>query len=323
MKLHHTYTSDDELNNLLITLEANKKALSFFNLSEELKLNLRRRSLLHSAVYSARIEHNSLTPETFANSSKSIEKLEIQNILDTLTWLYSSPQTQPLDIKLIKGLHARIMNHLHVEAGHFRTEQSAVFNSAGVVVYLAPPAGEVKALITKWLKHLDRSTTPIPIMIAISHYQFEKIHPFIDGNGRVGRLLTTLLLKQHGYDLHGLVSMEKYIENNLDGYYDYLAEEKRDITHFIKYFLTAICTMQNEVLDKLRSGDLKPSKLFPRHQEIVEVIRDHPFCSFDFLHRRFFAVPVSTLHYDLQKLQKQKLVERVGVSRGALYTLSH
>jgi Fic family protein len=176
---------------------------------------------------------------------------------------------------------------------------------------LAPPASEVKGLVESWVKLVNESTLPVPVTVAIAHYQFENIHPFIDGNGRVGRLLTTLLLKQHGYDLHGLSSLERYIENNLDGYYDYLAEEKRDITHFVEYFLTAITSMQNEALEKLKSGGLEQSKLFPRHQEIVEVIRDHPYCTFDFLHRRFYAIPTSTLHYDLQQLQKQKLIERV------------
>lgn len=320
MKLNQIYTPNVQLTNLLITLEANKKALSLFQLSDELKFNLRRRSLLHSAVYSARIENNPLTPQTFLSSNKSIANLEIQNILDTLNWLYAAPTTPDLDMSLIKDLHARIMRSLHAEAGHFRTEQSAVFNSAGIAIYLAPPAAEVKGLIETWVKQIYASELPIPIMIAIAHYQFEKIHPFIDGNGRLGRFLTTLLLKQHGYDLHGLSSLERYIENNLDDYYDYLGEEKRDITHFVEYLLTAICTMQNEVLAKLQSGNLEQSKLFPRHQEIVEVIRDHPYCTFDFLHRRFFAIPTSTLHYDLQQLQKQKLIERVRVTRGAMYT---
>jgi len=319
MRLNQTYTPSNQLNNLLITLEANKKALSLFNLSDKLKFNLRRRSLLHSAVYSARIENNLLTPESFIASSKSIEKLEIQNILDTLNWLYSTDPTPTLETKLIKGIHARIMHNLHSEAGQFRSEQSAVFNSAGVAIYLAPPAEGVKPLISSWIKQIKESSYPIPIQIAISHYQFEKIHPFIDGNGRAGRLLTTLLLKQHGLDLYGISNLEKYIENHLDGYYDYLAEEKRDVTHFVEYFLTAICATQNEALDKLKSGDLEQVKLFPRHQEIVEVIRDHPYATFDFLHRRFFAIPTSTLHYDLQQLQKQKLVERVRATRGATY----
>lgn len=320
MKLNQVYTPNPQLNNLLITLEANKKALSLFQLSDELKFNLRRRSLLHSAVYSARIENNPLTPETYISSSKSIENLEIQNILDTLNWLYTSATTPFLNEKLVKDLHARIMHNLHAEAGKFRTEQSAVFNSAGIAIYLAPPASEVKELIKSWVEQTSESNVPTPVMIAIAHYQFEKIHPFIDGNGRVGRFLTTLLLKQHGYDLHGLSSLERYIENNLDGYYDYLAQEKRDITHFVEYFLTAISAMQNEALSKLKSDNIERSKLFPRHEELVEVIRDHPYCTFDFLHRRFFAIPTSTLHYDLQQLQKQKIIERVGVTRGAMYT---
>ncbi len=319
MKLNQTYTPNSQINNLLITLEANKKALSLFNLSDELKFNLRRRSLLHSAVYSARIENNPLTPESFIPTSKSIETLEIQNILDTLNWLYSTDPTPTLGTKLIKDIHARIMHNLHTEAGHFRTEQSAVFNSAGIAIYLAPPASEVKGLMESWINQIEESSLSAPIQIAIAHYQFEKIHPFIDGNGRVGRLLTTFLLKQHGLDLHGIASLEKYIENHLDGYYDYLGDDKRDVTYFVEYFLTAVCTMQDEALSKLQSGNLEQIKLFPRHQEIVEVIRDHPYCTFDFLHRRFFAIPVSTLHYDLQQLQKQKIVERVRATRGATY----
>jgi len=319
MKLNQTYTPSKTITNLLITLEANKKALSLFNLSDELAFTLRRHSLLHSAVYSARIENNPLTPESFLASSKSIEKLEIQNILDTLNWVYSKNPIPPFELKLIKDLHARIMHNLHSEAGAFRTEQSAVFNSAGVAIYLAPPVSEVKPLLTNWVKQIKESVIPVPIQIAIAHYQFEKIHPFIDGNGRVGRLITTILLKQSGLDLHGITSLEKYIENHLDGYYDYLSIEKRDITQFVEYFLTAITTMQNSALEKLKSGDVEQSKLFPRHQEIVEVVRDHPYCTFDFLHRRFFAIPTSTLHYDLQQLQKQKLVERVGITRGAMY----
>ena len=81
--------------------------------------------------------------------------------------------------------------------------------------------------------------------------------------------------------------------------------------------------MQNEALEKLKSGDLEQSKLFPRHQEIVEVIRDHPYCNFDLLHRRFLAIPTSTLHYDLQQLQKQKLIERIGRTRGVIYIAAH
>ena len=320
MRLNQTYKHTTLINNLLIALEANKKALSLFNLSDELKFNLRRRSILHSAVYSARIENNSLTPESFTLSSKSIENLEIQNILDTLNWLYTTNPTPTLEVKLIKDLHSRIMHNLHTQAGHFRTEQSAVFNSAGIAIYLAPPASEVKGLMASWIKQIEESNLSLPIMVAIAHYQFEKIHPFIDGNGRVGRLLTTVILKQHRLDLHGISSLEKYIENHLDGYYDYLSEEKRDITHFVEYFLTAISAMQEEALEKLKSGDSEQNTLFPRHQELVEVIRDHPYCTFDFLHRRFFAIPTSTLHYDLQQLQKQKLVARVGVSRGAMYT---
>jgi len=320
MQLNQIYHETPALKELQISLEAHKQALVLVPIPLAKQQTLRRRSLLHSAVYSARIENNPLTPETFVQSSQHREKLEIQNILDSLNWIYHPKRNLIINEDLLRNLHRQVMHGLDSTTGHFRTDSSAVFNSAGIAIYLAPPASEVKPLITFWLSQLHDSALPPPIQIAISHYQFEKIHPFLDGNGRVGRLLTTILLKNCGLDLHGTVSFEKYISDHRDDYYYYLGQDRRDLTQFIEYFLTAINSMQQQALTLFTSPDLSSPNLFSRQQEILAIISDHPHCSFDFIRRRFFAVPTSTLHYDLQQLQKKGLVFKTGMTRGVLYT---
>jgi len=322
MKLNQVCTLNSKITDLILSLESNRKVLTLIGVPEQLKLNLRRQSLLHSAIYSARIENNSLTPKTFAGSPKSIKHLEIQNILDTLNWIYSQETKLDLSLNVLRQLHARLMHNLHEEAGHFRTVASAVFNSAGVALYLAPPAIEVIPLIESHLTQFATSTIPVPVKIALAHYQFEKIHPFLDGNGRMGRLLTTILLKNHGLDLHGVASLEEYIDSHRDDYYTLLGENQRDITHFVEYFLTAISSMQEQALSSLKSANATIPILFPRQQELLETVRNHSLCTFDFMRRRFYGIPTSTLHYDLQQLQKNKLIYKIGTTRGALYSAS-
>ncbi|MFH2019354.1 MAG: hypothetical protein ABII80_01970 [bacterium] len=69
-----------------------------------------------------------------------------------------------------------------------------------------------------------------------------------------------------------------------------------------------------------KPADFHPPNLLPRRQELLAIIKDHSPCSFDFLHRRFFSIPPSTLRYDLLSLQKYGYIKKLGVTRGALYS---
>jgi Fic family protein len=156
------------------------------------------------------------------------------------------------------------------------------------------------------------------IVSAISQFIFEKIHPFADGNGRVGRLVSAYVLKQNNYYLRGMIPFEEYTDNHRQAYY-YALEPSSDMTEFIEYFLNSLVVTSKSILEQLKNHPIISSTLPFRRQEIFDIISDHPNCSFDFLQRRFTQVNPKTLHYDLKKLLDLSLIVKVGTTRGALY----
>lgn len=316
MFLNQTFTLTPDLQHLFNTLEGLKTAFSHIPIKPETILNLRRHSLLNSALYSARIEG--------ITKNSDVNKLAIQNLESTYAWLYRQPPNQKVTLELLQTLHARSQKNLDSSAGHFRTEQSAIFNSAGVAVYLTPPPQEIKRLIDSWLEEIKTSEFHPVFQAIISHYQFEKIHPFLDGNGRVGRLVFTQLLRLSGYDFSGLLELGEGVSATRDEYYFHLQNESKDLTSFIKYFLTLLNSQATKVLSQItepQEPQIEPS-LMPRRQELLSIIRDHSPVSFDFLHRRFMAIPASTLRYDLLHLQKAGLIHKLGVTNRVQYAIN-
>ena len=316
MILNQVYTLTPKIQSLLNTLEGQRTAFTLIPVKPELTLHLRRHSLLNSALYSAKIEG--------IEDDTDLNRLGIQNLEHTYGWLYNQPKDLGLDSTTIKTLHAKSLNNLRSDAGVFRTEQSAIFNSAGVAIYLTPPPQEIKSLLEIWTSLTSNSSNHPLVQAIISHYQFEKIHPFLDGNGRVGRLVLTQQLRQDNYDFGGLLILEESINNTRDDYYYHLQNEKRNLTGFIEYFLELISNSAATALQKItQPGSLDTfTGLLPRRQELLNIIKDHQVVSFDFLHRRFIGTPQSTLRFDLLSLQKGGHIKKLGVTRGALYSAS-
>lgn len=309
MKLNQTYIVSPKIKSLLDTLEGQRTAFTLIPVKPGLTLHLRRHSLLKSALYSAKIEG--------IEENTNLNKLGIQNLERTYSWLYEQSVDLRIGSDFIKTLHAKSLHNLRSDAGHFRTEQSAIFNSAGVAIYLTPPPQEIHSLIADWqLQSYDLCK------VIIGHYQFEKIHPFLDGNGRVGRLILTTQLRQINFDFGGLLILEEAIDKTRDDYYYHLQNERRDLTGFIEYFLELISNSATNVLQKITGQELigTVTGLLPRRQELLNIIKDHRVVSFDFLHRRFTNIPASTLRYDLLSLQKGEYIKKLGVTRGALYS---
>ena len=316
MVLNQTFTLTTKIQSLLNTLEGQRTAFSLIPVKPELTLNLRRHSLLKSALYSAKIEG--------IEENTDLNKLGIQNLEHVYAWLYEQPTDLMFDSALIKTLHAKSLHNLRSDAGKFRTEQSAIFNSAGIAVYLTTPPHEINLLLDLWMTQIEATFNHSVIQAIISHYQFEKIHPFIDGNGRVGRLVLTQQLRRCLFDFGGLLILEEAIDKTRDDYYYHLQNEKRDLTDFIEYFLILISDSASVALDKISKPQTinQPAGLLPRRQELLNIIQDHKVVSFNFLHRRFVAIPASTLRYYLLQLQKAHLITKLGTTRGALYSVT-
>jgi Fic family protein len=214
------------------------------------------------------------------------------------------------------------MDRLIFNPGKFRTEVGAIFNQVGIAVYFAPPPSEINHRLDQLIKQAFNSTEPIPVIATKIHFSFEKIHPFIDGNGRVGRLLTAAIMNQGGYGFRGLVSIEETINEQKDEYYAALSEAKNPqlLTEFL---LNLFVNQGKRILTRLSLPETQTQDNLPlRRREIINVIRDHPYSSFDFIRRRFFNVNPKTLHYDLKKLQEQNLIVKVGATRGVVYQIT-
>lgn len=309
------------MEDLLRQLDALRLAFELVKPSPVVEENIRRESLLKSALYSAKIEGNQLSYEEVASgfNDKTRAKLEVFNLLKTHKFVYSKRAPKKTSLTLIKKLHQLAMDRLIATPGRFRRVAGAIFNEAGVAVYLAPPAEEIVDMLKNLISQARHSSEPVPLKAAKAHFVFEKIHPFLDGNGRVGRLLTAAIMNQGGFGFKGLVSIEELVNEQKEDYYRALAENKNSLP-LAEFLLTLYVKQGKKILAKLNQPEMTEQPVLPlRRQEILNVVRDHPYSSFDFISRRFFNVNPKTLHYDLKKLQEQNLIVKVGATRGAVY----
>ncbi len=329
MKFPPIYIKTPGIDALLLELEALKKAFAYLNLPQQTIMYLRRASILKSALYSARIEGNRLRPEditaaTVANPH-SQQKQEIANIAGAFSYL-DRFGNQPLTIDFLKELHHIVLDSLSGSAGNLRLEESAIFNQAGVAVYLTPAPQKIRTLLEELLAYCNTDADCAGVRAGVAHVWFEKIHPFDDGNGRVGRLLSHALLGRAGFDVGGIVPpggivpLEEYVDEHRQGYYDALSHDSSDVTGFVEFFLDALVSQAKKTIQQATMPvSVHRVELLPRRAEILDVIRDHRMISFDGIARRFRAVSVSALHFDLTHLMKKGYIIKLGNTRGVVY----
>jgi Fic family protein len=206
--------------------------------------------------------------------------------------------------------------------GHFRTEPSAIFNTAGIAVYMPPPPKQVPVLIERLHKYITNPKERFaPIKACIAHYLFEKIHPFLDGNGRVGRLLLQKVLLQGGYGMKGLLTIEEYLDNHRSEYYRALEEPDKELSDYLTFMLEALASTaqqaQQLVMQKQKAE--VTDYLLPRRAEIYQIIKEQQLVNFDQIRRRFMRVNERTLRYDLKQLQNSGLIKKLGTTKGVYY----
>lgn len=321
------YFLTPKISELLQSIEACKEVINAISIPPELETNIRRSSTLKSSLYSARIEGNTLTlDEVHMSSSKDQRRMEVFNILKATNWIYQK-RHKNIFLKDILELHRITMEGLigKIDLGKFRTNLEAIFNSAGIAIYLPPRPSQVIPLTGRLIKFINSSREPfVPIRACLAHYTFEKIHPFLDANGRVGRLLLQMVLSKGGYGMKGLLAIEEYLDNHRSEYYRSLEATEKDVTDYLEFMLEAIAETakeaKNQVLEKEKI-DIE-DLLLPRRAEILNIIKDHQMVTFDTIRRRFIAVNERTLRYDLKKLQDQGLIKKRGATKGVYYEVA-
>ncbi len=313
-----------EISQRLQSIEASKEVINSINIPPEIETNIRRRSTLKSSLFSARIEGNPLTLEELQRTaSKDQKKKEVYNLLRALNWVYQRG-ARGLTAKNILDLHQMVMKGLIEPSnlGKFRSEVSAIFNANGIAVYLPPSPKKIPIHLKRLLNFINSDKEPfVPIRACLAHYSFEKIHPFLDGNGRVGRLLLQAVLAKSDYAMRGLICLEENLDQKRSQYYRALDEPEKDVSAYLEFMLSILdeaAKKAKEEIVKKQKGEIEDF-LLPRRAEILNIIRDHEFANFDLIRRRFLAVNERTLRYDLKKLIDLGLVKKLGQTRGVYY----
>ncbi len=325
MKVPPDYIITPEILNLISKVDTNLMYLFSLTIPKELKQKIQRISLLKSSLFSARIEGNSATLETLNKSESDKEKnKEIFNILKANKFLERKVKNNfEVSKRFIYGLHSLVMTGEEEKTKNFRNEMGAIFNQSGIAVYLSPPPTQINSLIDQLIKFINSNIEKFPLICAlVSHLVFEKIHPFIDGNGRVGRLLIFSILKAKGYGEGYLISFEKYLEENKSDYYYYLDQGYKNTEDYLVFMLNAFLKESEELKKQIESAQNGNENLLPpRQEEIYLIIKEHKIVSFDNIRRRFLKVPERTLRYDLKKLIDKGLTIKIGQTKGSYYRM--
>jgi len=173
---------------------------------------------------------------------------EVQNYVKAMDEAIAKLKTLPFSARLVREAHKTLLHGVrgkHKQPGEFRKSQNWIGGATISDAIFIPPVhtslGELMADIEKFVQD-DTKYFPELLKIALVHYQFETIHPFLDGNGRVGRLLITLYLVSKGILKQPVLYLSDFFERNRTHYYDNLmrVREKNDLLQWFKFFLIGI-----------------------------------------------------------------------------------
>lgn len=301
-------------------------------------LFIRREAVLSSRIEGTQSSLSDLLLFEATKLEKQRDVKEVQNYVHAIEYGLKRLEELPLSLRLIRELHNILMEEVRgerVTPGEFRQSQNWIgppgctLNEA---TFVPPPTPEMLDALDQLEKFLHADTDLPPLAeLALIHYQFEAIHPFLDGNGRIGRLLITLFLCQQGILTKPLLYLSAFFERHRQEYYELLLgiSQRGAWRRWIEFFLQAVVEQSNDAVRRARRilglhqsyyQTSLEKRLPPTAGQLIELIFMHPVINVRVV-REFLRVTFPAAQKAINALEKEGiLTEITGGKRNKTYT---
>jgi len=345
------FTISNKLLKNIGIIEASKEVIDHAPLLPYYERQFREDALVRTVHYGTHIEGNELNltqaEKVLAGQSVVARDRDIQEVINyrkAMTFINELKIENgklKIDEGMIKKLHRITVNKIlpSEKCGEYRKTKVVIKNNqTGQVSFRPPEASAVENQIKDLLAFIsakqNQDIHPV-LESGIVHYELVRIHPFVDGNGRVARALSTLILFIKGYDIRKFFSLEEYFDRNASNYYSALqsvAKNSGDLTKWLEYFTQGLAIELSKIKEKVEKisvdGKLreklggKPLLLSDRQLGIIEYIQKTGFLQNQAFEELFPMVSEDTILNELRGLLSNKIIKKQGVTKGAKYIMA-
>ena len=333
------FTYTDKIVNYIAKIASAKEVISNAKIIPLYDAKLKQDALIRSSHYSTSIEGNPLNLDEvktlIKNNQKPTTKAEQEvlnyfNVLNQLNNYCDKPITKNTILSVHKDLTKDLLKNPEYE-GKFRDTRVFIGNlHTQKINYMPPDAYKVPYLVDELLDWLNNSTDEMyPVIIAgILHYELVRIHPFVDGNGRTSRLMATLILSIHKFNIDNYFTLDEFYNIDRQAYVDALnsADKNHDLTNWLEYF----CREVLYSIDKVKSEVLKLAeitskydtaiKLTPNEISVLNLIEEKKHIQNKDIQEMLNISPQGSYKI-IRKLKDKKLIESRGKGRNTEYIL--
>ncbi len=332
--------------NTLMRISSARELILNSPLIPKWEVSLRREAIIHSAHSSTSIEGNRLSLEqvsdlahgrkVMATRKDKQEVINYLNVLEDIEKLTDGKKIKEKDILKIHKMLTRETLENPSDCGAYRNRYVVVANRlTGDVIFRPPSNEEVPKLVndlTKWLNSSESKEFDPLIEAGIAHYEFVRIHPFVDGNGRTARVIVTLILYLRGFDIKQFFCLDDFYDSDRQAYYKALQsvdEKTLNLTNWLEYFAEgvniSIAAVKERVI-RLSSERLRRTKkgqiaLTERQMRIVEFINQNGKITNREV-RNMFKFSDRAALKEIRKLVDLEVVKSEGSGRSLYYILS-
>lgn len=341
---HDWLISDPKINSLLSEADRKLGELNAFSMLIPDVDFFIKMHITKEATKSSRIEgtqtsiEEALQKEEYINPEKIDDWQEVHNYIEAMNYAIAQLVKLPVSNRLLTQTHKILLRGVrgkHKLPGEFRTSQNWIGGaSLKDAAFIPPHHDEVADLMSDLEKFLNNDELQVPplIRIAIAHYQFETIHPFLDGNGRLGRLLIILYLVSNNIINKPALYLSDFFEKHRLLYYDNLTlvRNKSNLNQWLIFFLTGVLKTAESSIDtfnaiiKLRKvveekKIITLGKRIPLAMELIHFLYSKPIVDTNEI-ATALGVNISTAHRLVQDFEKLKiLTEQTGYKRNRVF----